>query len=59
MAKVTAWLITVIGVFMILGLVGIPGFSWGDMWVQWVLALLVAAVGVTKLIRNYGKRRRR
>lgn len=58
MAKLTAWLVTLLGVVMVLGL--IPGmmFDWNTMWVQWVIALVVLVIGVSKLARNYKKKRR-
>ncbi len=52
MAKLTAWLVTVIGVVMLLGLLGL-GFDWTTSWVQWLLTLLVLVIGVSKLMRNY------
>jgi len=52
MAKLTAWLVTILGAAMILGLLGL-GFDWTTPWVQWVVALLVLAIGIGKLVRNY------
>ena len=59
MAKLTAWLVTILGVVMVLGMLGL-GFDWNTPWVQWVVALVVLVVGVGKLSRNYssGKRKR-
>ncbi len=57
MAKLTAWLVTILGVVMVLGLLGL-GFDWNTTWVQWVVALIVLVVGIGKLTRNYSKRRR-
>ena len=57
MAKLTAWLVTIIGVVMVLGLLGL-GFDWNTTWVQWVVALIVLVVGIGKLTRNYSNRRR-
>ena len=55
MAKLTAWLVTLIGVLLVLGL--IPGldttFGMSLGWVQWVIALAVLVVGIGKLMRNY------
>jgi len=58
MAKLTAWLVTLLGAVMVLGL--IPGmmFNWNTAWVQWVIALVVLVIGVSKLMRNYKKKRR-
>ncbi len=57
MAKITAWLVTLIGLLMVLGL--IPGLSsylsLATLWVQWVISLAVLAIGITKLMRNYSK----
>lgn len=58
MAKVTAWLMTAIGVIMVLGLIGI-GFDWSSSVFQWVLALIVLAIGITKLVRSYNYKKRR
>ena len=58
MAKLTAWLVTIIGVIMVLGLLGL-GFDWTTAWVQWVIALLVLVVGIAKLSRNYSSASRR
>jgi len=59
MAKLTAWLVTLLGLVMVLGL--IPGmmFDWSTPWVQWVLALAVLLIGVTKLMRNYKMMKKR
>jgi hypothetical protein len=49
MAKITAWLITLIGVVLILPLLGLETSGWGE----WVIALAWLVIGVTKLARNY------
>jgi hypothetical protein len=59
MAKVTAWLVTVIGALLVLGLVPGMMFNWNTMWVQWIIALLVLVIGISKLMRNYSKKKRR
>ncbi len=48
MAKLSAWIITIIGVILTLPLLGIavPGSNW-------LVPLLVLALGVTKLLRSY------
>ena len=53
MAKITAWIVTLIGILLILRL--IPGLeeTFTQTWVAWVIALAVLGIGVTKLIRNY------
>ena len=61
MAKLTAWLITIIGLLLILPLIkvnldtifGVTGFN------AWVIALAVLIIGVGKLVRNYSKKKRR
>ncbi|HTZ41772.1 MAG TPA: hypothetical protein VMC07_01015 [Candidatus Omnitrophota bacterium] len=59
MAKLTAWLVTLLGVLLVLGLVpGMP-FTWADAWVQWVIALAVLLVGLGKLMRNYKMMKKR
>jgi integral membrane sensor domain MASE1 len=57
MAKITAWLVTLIGVLLILQ-VGIPD-NFSGKWVTWVIALAVLIIGITKLARNYQKKGRR
>lgn len=58
MAKLTAWLVTVIGILLVLPLIKVDldsilfaNFS------AWVIALAVFVIGIGKLIRNYSKRR--
>lgn len=55
MSKLSAWLITIIGLVMVLGLIPGIGFDWTTMWVQWVLAVLVLVVGVSKLTMKMKK----
>ena len=52
MAKLSGWLITIIGVLMVLPLVGVALSATLN---SWLLALLFLALGVSKLIRNYSK----
>lgn len=55
MAKLTAWLVTLIGVVYLLPLISI---NIGDMLSQWIVALSFLIIGIGKLMRNYkGKRR--
>jgi len=56
MAKLTAWLVTIVGILMVLSLLSPATF--GAAWVQWVVALAVLVIGVGKLSRNYSKRRK-
>ena len=56
MAKLTAWLVTLLGVVLVLAALGVVSLS--DSWVTWVVALAVLIVGIGKLTRNYKKKRR-
>ncbi len=56
MAKMTAWLVTLVGVLLVLALVVPATFS--GAWFNWVVALAVLVVGVGKLVRNYSKKRK-
>jgi hypothetical protein len=58
MAKLTAWLVTLMGVLLVLAAPGIALWNLGDDWVTWVIALAVLVVGIGKLLRNYGKKKR-
>ena len=55
MAKMTAWLVTLLGVLLVLALL-VPATFSGD-WFNWVVALAVLAVGAGKLVRNYSPRK--
>jgi len=52
MAKLTAWLMTLIGVLWLLPLLGVSTGSWGD----WVVGGAFLVIGVGKLARNYNKK---
>lgn len=52
MAKLTAWLVTLIGVLLILPALGVALPAWIG---TWIVPLAVLAIGVSKLIRNYKK----
>jgi len=57
MAKLTAWLVTLIGVILVLPLLGVTAL---EAYKDWLIALAVLVIGIGKLIRNYklaGKRR--
>jgi len=56
MAKLTAWLVTIIGVLLILVQLNILGSI--TQYNGWLIALAVLIIGIGKLSRNYGKRRR-
>lgn len=51
MAKLTAWLVTIVGLLLVLGLIFPSVFA--GAWVNWVVALAVLIVGIGKLSRNY------
>jgi len=57
MAKMTAWLVTLLGVLLVLAAPGIAVINLTDTWVVWVVALVVLAVGAGKLVRNYSPRK--
>ena len=52
MAKITAWLVTLLGVILILPLIGVTQLGAAS---DWIIALAVLVIGVTKLMRNYKK----
>jgi hypothetical protein len=51
MAKITAWLVTLVGVVLLLPLLGL---DIGADLSMWLVALSWFVIGVTKLARNYG-----
>jgi len=55
MAKITAWLVTLIGLLLVLALLLPATFS--GAWFNWIIALAVLIIGVTKLFRNYSKKK--
>lgn len=57
MAKVTAWLVTLIAIFLIIPLVWTLDTSM-TMINNWIIAILVLIIGITKLVRNYSKKRK-
>lgn len=57
MAKLTAWLVTIIGVLLVLQVLGV---SLGAKLDAWLIPIGVLVVGIGKLMRNYkvgGKKR--
>jgi hypothetical protein len=58
MAKITAWLVTLLGLLLVLAAPGVALISLSDTWVAWVVALAVLAVGIAKLTRNYMRKRK-
>ena len=54
MAKLTAWLVTILGVLLILPLVGVTQLGTVTNGIlAWLIALDVLIVGIGKLVRNY------
>ncbi len=51
MAKLTAWIVTILGVLLLL--VPLKVISLSDPLLQWALAIGVLVIGVGKLARNY------
>ena len=54
MAKLTAWLVTLIGVLLLLPLLGIDQL---ESITTWIIPIAVLVIGIAKLIRNYSKKR--
>ena len=54
MAKLSAWLVTLIGVLYLLPLLGV---DIGADLSMWLIALSFVVMGVGKLMRNYKKKR--
>ena len=50
MAKMTAWLVTIIGVMLVLPLIGVNQL---DSLSTWLIPLAVLVIGIGKLMRNY------
>ena len=57
MAKLTAWLVTLIGVLLVLVQLDILGSL--TQYNGWLIALAVLVIGVAKLMRNYSTKRKR
>jgi hypothetical protein len=56
MAKLTAWLVTLVGVLLVLNVIpGIANALVMAKWMNWAVALAVLGIGVGKLVRNYSK----
>jgi len=56
MAKLTAWIFTVIGALLVLQLL-IPA-TFNGAWFSWTIAVLVLVMGIAKLMRNYSHKKR-
>ena len=53
MAKLTAWLVTLVGVLLVLQLlIDLSAYATA---INWVVSLAVLVIGVGKLMRNYKK----
>jgi len=50
MAKLTAWLVTLIGVLLVLPLLGVSQLENVS---KWVIPFAVLVIGIGKLVRNY------
>ena len=55
MAKLTAWLVTLIGAVYTLPLLGV---DIGANLSAWLIAISFLVIGISKLTRNYSKKRR-
>jgi 4-amino-4-deoxy-L-arabinose transferase-like glycosyltransferase len=55
MAKLSAWLVTLIGVVYLLPLIGVNSLVGATQ--DWIIALAFVVMGIGKLMRNYGKKR--
>ena len=56
MAKITAWLVTIIGLLLVPPIrTLVAGMATFDVW-GWLIAIVVLIIGVTKLMRNYKRR---
>ena len=52
MAKLTAWLVTLVGILLVLPLIGVSAL---DTLSNWIIPLAVLVIGIGKLMRNYSK----
>ena len=57
MAKLTAWIVTIIGVWLLLAQLGIITGALLAMQ-GWIIAIAVTVMGIGKLMRNYSKKRK-
>ena len=57
MAKLTAWLMTLVGLLWVLAVGGWYG-SLTEGAASWLIGLSFLVIGITKLMRNYGSRRK-
>ncbi len=59
MAKLTAWLVTVIGILLVLPLIDVDLASILGALNAWLIPLAVLVIGIGKLVRNYSEKKRR
>ena len=60
MAKLTAWVVTIIGILLLLPLIGINIDTMANLALtSWLITIGVLAIGISKLMRSYGKKGRR
>ncbi|MDD5650554.1 MAG: hypothetical protein PHF86_09080 [Candidatus Nanoarchaeia archaeon] len=57
MAKLTAWIVTIIGLWLILAQLNVLPASLLNLQ-GWIIAIAVTVIGVGKLLRNYSKKKR-
>ena len=55
MAKLTAWIVTIIGVLLILPQIGVNVLAAAN---NMLIALGVLIIGIGKLVRNYSKKKK-
>ena len=59
MVKLTAWLVTLLGVLLLLPLIGVTQLGTVTSGILgWLVALVVLVVGIGKLVRNYSGKKR-
>jgi hypothetical protein len=57
MAKLTAWLVTIIGLWLLLAQLGI--ITGALLALQpWIIAVVVTVIGIGKLVRNYSYKKK-
>ena len=58
MAKMTAWLVTIIGILLVLEMPGI-GITTLSSLAEWIIPLAIVVIGIGKLVRSYNYKKRR
>ncbi|MDP3027716.1 MAG: hypothetical protein Q8N63_08480 [Nanoarchaeota archaeon] len=59
MAKLTAWLVTLLGVLLLLPLIGVTQLGTVTSGILgWLIAIGVLVIGIGKLVRNYSGKKR-